>query len=152
MLQDEIGSIMKYCYDKNPVEVYLDRIPQDMVIPCMYFPIPIVSSSGDTFSSYRNSYQLFVKVFAKKTQQAHTRAHAIAEGIRKARFMIPIISQVGVVTGSFMRLSTDIQTKELEEDVAQLSIKWNSRYPYDREVYQTMNKFYITTALKGGVT
>jgi hypothetical protein len=82
MLQDEIGSIMKYCHNLNPVKIYPDRIPQHMVIPSMYFPVPIVVSSGDTFSRYRNTYQLFIKVFADTSQQAHEKAHQVAEGIR----------------------------------------------------------------------
>lgn len=148
MLQDELGSIMKFCYDKNPVKIYSDRIPQNMVIPCMYFPIPLVTSSGDTFSSYRNSYQLIVKVFADTTSQAHIKAHTIAEGIRSARFIIPVINQAGEAMSERMRLRTDIQTKELEENVVQISIKWDSRYRYDREVYQKINKFILEFKIK----
>lgn len=148
MLQDEIGSIMKYCHNLYPVKIYPDRIPQNMVIPSMYFPVPIVVSSGDTFSSYRNSYQLFIKIFADTTQLAHGKAHLIGEGIRRAKFIIPAISLAGAPTGEYMRLNTDIQTKALDEGVAQLSIKWDSRYSYDREIYQKMGKFFVEVVLK----
>jgi hypothetical protein len=148
MLQDEIGSIMKYCHNLNPVKIYSERIPQNMAIPSMYFPVPIVVSSGDTFSSYRNSYQLFIKSFADTTPQAHSKAHAVAEGIRRSRFIIPTISQTGMPTGEYMRLNTDIQTKELDDGVAQIALKWDSRYPYDREVYQKMGKLFLNIVLK----
>jgi hypothetical protein len=148
MLQNEIGSIMKYCHNLYSVKIYPDRIPQNMAIPSMYFPVPIVVSSGDTFSSYRNSYQLFIKVFADTTQFAHGKAHFIAEGIRSTRFIIPTVCHTGVPTGEYMRLNSDIQTKALDEGVAQLSLKWDSRYAYDREVYQKMSKFFVDTALK----
>jgi hypothetical protein len=148
MLQDEIGSIMKYCHNLYPVKIYPDRIPQNMAIPSMYFPVPIVVSSGDTFSSYRNSYQLFIKVFADTTQFAHGKAHLIAEGIRRTRFIIPTICQTGMPTGQHMRLNSDIQTKALDEGVAQLSLKWDSRYAYDREIYQKMGKFFLDVTLK----
>ncbi|HWR07102.1 hypothetical protein [Sporomusa sp.] len=148
MLQDEIGSIMKSCHTLNPVKIYPERIPQNMSIPSMYFPVPLVSSSGDTFSTYRNSYQLFIKVFACTTQEAHNKAHIIAEGIRKARCVIPVISQAGPPTGLYMRLSSDIQTKELDDGVAQITLKWDSRYPYDREVYQKMGALYLELIIK----
>jgi hypothetical protein len=148
MLQDEIGSIMKFCYDKNPVKIYPDRIPQHMTIPSMYFPVPIVVSSGDTFSSYRNSYQLFIKVFADTTQLAHGKAHLIAEGIRQNRCIIPTIAPNGETTGKYMRLNSDIQTKALDDGVAQLSIKWDSRYAYDREVYEKIGTVFIELNLK----
>ena len=148
MLQDEIGSIMKYCHNLHPVKIYPDRIPQNMAIPSMYFPVPIVVSSGDTFSSYRNSYQLFIKVFADSTQLAHGRAHHIAEGIRQNRCIIPTIAPNGDLTGQYIRLNREIQTKALDEGVAQLSLKWDSRYAYDREVYQKMGKFFIEMVLK----
>jgi hypothetical protein len=148
MLQDEIGSIMKYCHNLYPVKIYPDRIPQNMAIPSMYFPVPIVVSSGDTFSSYRNSYQLFIKVFTDTTQLAHGKAHLIAEGIRRNRCIIPAIAPNGDFTGQYMRLNSEIQTKALDEGVAQLSLKWDSRYAYDREVYQKMGKFFIEMVLK----
>lgn len=148
MLQDEIGSIMKYCHNLNPVKIYPDRIPQHMVIPSMYFPVPIVVGSGDTFSRYRNTYQLFIKVFADTTQIAHGKAYLIGEGICRARFIIPTVCQTGMFTGEYMRLNSDIQTKVLDEGVAQLSLKWDSRYAYDRAVYQKMGKFFVETVLK----
>lgn len=149
MLQDEIGSIMKFCYGKNPVKVYADRIPQNMVIPSMYFPAPIVVSSGDTTTTYRNSYQLFVKIFAASSQQAHTTAHYIAEGIRQRRCIIPVIALDGTYTGKYMRLKTDIQTKELDDGVAQLALKWDSRYAYARDVVDYMEKLVQNQLLKG---
>ncbi len=148
MLQDEIGSIMKYCHTLNPVKIYSERIPQNMAIPSMYFPVPLVSSSGDTFSSYRNSYQLFIKVFAGTSPEAHNKAHIIAEGIRKARCIIPVLSAVGPPTGMYMRLNGDIQTKELDDGVAQVALKWDSRYPYDREVYQKMGRIFLEIVVK----
>lgn len=148
MLQDEIGSIMKYCHTLNPVKIYSDRIPQNMVIPSMYFPVPLVSSSGDTFSTYRNSYQLFVKVFSGTSPEAHDKAHIIAEGIRRAKCIIPVISAAGPSTGKYMRLNTDIQTKELDDGVAQVALKWDSRYLYDREVYQKMGALYLELIIK----
>lgn len=133
MIQDEISSITRFCYDRNPVKLYFDRIPQNMVIPCMYFPEPVVVSAPDTIGAYLNVYQLFIKVFATKTQDAHRAAHNIAEAIRQKRGIIPVINPDGSLSGEFMQINLDIETKPLDEGVAQLSLKWKSRYLYDRE-------------------
>ncbi|MBP2635553.1 MAG: hypothetical protein H6Q72_1460 [Firmicutes bacterium] len=148
MIQDEISSIAKFCYDKNPVKIYFDRIPQNMIVPCMYFPEPVVVSSADTICAYLNVYQLFIKAFALKTQDAHRAAHTIAEAIRKSRGVIPVINQDGTQSGGFMQINMDIETKPLDEGVAQLSLKWKSRYWYERETQTIMGSLKTTGWLK----
>ena len=151
MIQDEIGSIARFCYDKNPVKIYYDQIPQNMVVPCMYFPEPVVLSSSDTLYAYLNVYQLFIKIFTEKTQTSHRIAHSIAEAIRKARGVIPIINPDGALSGEFMQINLDIQTKPLDEGVAQLSLKWKSRYWYDREQHPYMGTLKLSVGIKGGI-
>ncbi len=148
MIQDEIGSIMRFCYNKNPVKIYSERIPQDMILPNMYFPSPIILSSADTVSTYRNTYQLFVKVFAAKTQQAHQAAHNIAEELRRIRGIIPLIKLDGELTGEYMQINLNIQTKPLDEGVVQLTLKWDSRYLFIREEYPMMEELFIESFLK----
>lgn len=148
MIQAEIGSIARYCYDKNPVKIYFDRIPQNMSIPCMYFPEPIVVSSADTLYAYLNVYQLFIKIFTEKTHTSHRVAHSIAEALRKARGVIPIISPDGTLSGESMQINMDIETKALDEGVAQLSLKWKSRYWFDREEQPLMGSLKQMQHLK----
>lgn len=148
MIQDEISSIARFCYNQHRVKLYYNRIPQNMVTPCMYFPEPIVTSSPDTLYTYFNAYQLFVKVFSETTQTAQRTAHTIAEAIRKAKGVIPIIDPDGSMSGKFMNVSLDIQTKELDDGVAQLSLKWKTRYCYDRETQALMGSLKIIGHIK----
>lgn len=148
MFQDEISSIARFCYDRYPVKIYFDRIPQSMVIPCMYFPGPIIVSASDSLYAYLNVYQLFIKIFTVKTQDAYRQAHSIAEAFRAARGIIPIINQDGSLSGDFMQINLDVETKPLDEGVAQLSLKWKSRYWYDREEYPLMGSLKIVGGLK----
>lgn len=148
MFQDEISSIARFCYDRNPVKLYFDRIPQNMVIPCMYFPEPVVVSSSDSLYTYLNVYQLFIKIFTVKTQEAHRQAHGIAEAFRVARGIIPIIKPDGSLSGNYMQINLDVETKPLDEGVAQLSLKWKSRYWYDREEYPKMGSLKIVGGIK----
>lgn len=148
MIQDEISSIAKFCYDRNTVKLYFERIPQNMIVPCMYFPEPVVVSSGDSLGAYMNVYQLFIKLFANKTQDAHRTAHIIAEAIRKARGVIPKVNSDGTLSGEFMQINMDIETKPLDEGVAQLSLKWKSRYWYDRETQTLMGSLKTIGWLK----
>lgn len=138
MIQDEISSIARFCYGKNAAKIYFNRIPQHMIVPCMYFPEPVVVSSADTLYAYLNVYQLFIKIFTEKTQTSHLVAHSIAEALRRARGVIPIINPDGTLSGEFMQINLDIGTKPLDEGVAQLSLKWKSRYWYEREAQPLM--------------
>ena len=148
MLQDEIGSILRFCYDINPVKIYTDRIPQDMAIPCMYFPAPMVISAVDTITGYRNTYQLFAKVFDKKTQQAHVKAHEIAEKIRASRGIIPVIGFNGDPSEEYMQVNLGLQTKVIDDGVVQLALKWDSQYPFIREEFPMMEALFIEALLK----
>lgn len=139
---------MRLCYDINPVKVYTDRIPQDMDIPCMYFPAPIVTSSPDTITGYRNTYQLFIKLFAKKTQQAHSKAHEIAEKLRASRGIIPVVGFDGDQSEEYMQVNLDVQTKAVDDGVAQLAVKWESQYPFIREEFPIMETLFVEALLK----
>lgn len=147
MLQDELGSIMKYFYNINPVTIYTDTMPQGFKLPSMYFPVPIVLSSGDSLSTYKNSYQMFIKFFGKTTREAFQEAQKAAESLKKARMIIPYLNPDGSFSGGYLRLNKG-QVKELEEKVVQLTLDWDSRYPYDREVYEKMGQFFLDTIVK----
>lgn len=149
MLQDELASIIGYFYSRQPIEFYTDRMPEDFFVPSMYFPLPVMSSGGDTLYGYKNTYQLFVKFFANRTPDALQAAGKIAESLKRKRFLIPLLSKEdGAATGRFVRLDAGMDIKELSEGIAQLSLKWRSRYPYEREVYEKMGKLYLTVNMK----
>ncbi|MCX4265958.1 MAG: hypothetical protein OSJ64_03975, partial [Firmicutes bacterium] len=57
MLEQELASIMKYLLDTadNPSPYYW-QVPQNFVVPAIYFPIPEIVSGGETFLTYKLDY------------------------------------------------------------------------------------------------
>lgn len=144
-MNDEVGSIMAACYELHPVQVYTERMPQDFVIPSMYFPQPLSSDGGDTLSTYRKDYSLAIKFFAKTDEQAGGAVEHVADAIRADRFIIPLIAEDGRQTNEYMRL-TRLESRVIDEGVAQLSITWTSRYKYNRVAYEKMGYLFLREA------
>lgn len=146
-MNSDVGSIMSACYKIHPVQVYTDRMPQDFVLPSMYFPQPIMADAPSSISSYRVDYSLAVKVFAKKDEQAADAAEQIAQTIRHSRMVIPVIDEDGHDTGQYMRIRK-MDSRIIDEGVAQLTFTWTSRYQYNRVDYDKMGSLYLNQGIR----
>lgn len=146
-MNSDVGSIMAACYRVHPVQVYTDRMPQDFVMPSLYFPQPISVDAPSSFSGYRVDYSLAVKAFAKTDEQAADAAEKIAQNIRQSRMAIPVIDEDGSDTGDYMRLRK-LDTRIIDEGVAQLTFTWTSRYQYNRVDYEKMGYLYLNQGIR----
>lgn len=138
---------MAACFRVHPVQVYTDRMPQDFVVPSLYFPQPITADAPSSISSYRLDCSLAVKVFAKTDEQAVDAAEQIAQTIREFRMVIPIIDEDGRNTGKYMRLRK-ANTRIIDEGVAQLTFTWTSRYQYNRVEYEKMGSLFLNQGIR----
>lgn len=146
MLDPERGSIIKFFNDVNPVKVYIKKVPENMAVPSMYFPIPISDGERDSFSSYTNDYQMFVKVFEENSQQAFDTAEKITESIKVLKNIIPIYNEDGVESGSFLRIDK-VKSREIDEGVVQIEVNWKSRRMYKKEESGKMGKVNLNLNL-----
>lgn len=142
MMEHELGSIVKYCYEKHPVTVYDERIPQGFEKPSMYFPIPRVFDGLLTSSVFTKSYMLAIKVFDDTSRKAFTKSELIADSIRKSRFVIPMFDEAGLSLQRVLKIDR-INSSELDEGVVQLNFEWESRYNIDLPTYQKIMNVYI---------
>ncbi|WP_408893506.1 phage portal protein [Paenibacillus taichungensis] len=141
-MNNDVGSIMAACFRIHPVQVYTDRMPQDFVVPSLYFPQPIIVDAPSSVISHRLDCSLAVKVFAKTDEQAADEAEQIARTIRQFRMAIPIIDEDGRNTGKYMRLRK-MDSRIIDEGVAQLTFAWTSRYQYNRVEYYKMGSLFL---------
>ncbi|MGF6357093.1 hypothetical protein ABIE27_005032 [Paenibacillus sp. 4624] len=146
-MNSDVGSIMSACYKIHPVQVYTDRMPQDFILPSMYFPQPISADAPSSISSYRVDCSLAIKVFAKSDEQAVDAAEHIAQTIRKSRMVTPVIDEDGHNTGKYMRIRK-MESRIIDEGVAQLTFTWTSRYQYNRVDYDKMGSFYLNQGIR----
>jgi hypothetical protein len=153
-VDQEIGSIIGFCYKQLPIQMYTDRLPQNFTYPCFYFPPPITVDGPDTVSTYLKNYTLPIKLFwgdmksrAMDSRRALTEADRIADIIREGRFLIPLLNQDGTVDQGFIRIKR-CQTRPLDDGVALLTLNWNSRYLFHKDTYEKMRHFYLDQYVK----
>lgn len=143
MLEQEIASIIKYVLDRagNPAPYYYE-VPQHFLSPAVYFPTPEVTTCGETFSTYGMDYAWYIKIFHKSSHQAYSLGMRVLQAIKGNRNLIPLISENGEETGGGVRLN-DPKLKTLDNGVAQLTLEWRSRRPYEKEEAVKMQTYEI---------
>lgn len=146
MLEQEIASIMRFTLDRagSPTPYYKE-VPQDFLVPAVYFPVPEIGSRGDTLSTYALEYSWFIKFFHWDTQTAHDMAFRVFTAMLSARNLVPLIDTDGRPVGKGIRLK-DPSMKKIEgaSGVVQLSLAWDSPRPYDDTEYQKMMTYDLS--------
>lgn len=147
MLEQEIASIIKFILDcsGNPTPYYYS-VPQSFQMPAAYFPRPEITASGDTLSTYEATYALYVNFFDRTTEEAYDRALTALEAIKRRRDLVPLIDMSGNRLNKGVRLK-NLTLKPIGECVAQLSMEFVSRRPYDVPQSEKMQSF--EAVLKG---
>ena len=149
MLEQEIASIIKFTLDSagNPAPYY-GEIKEGFITPSCYFPPPEIDTDGETFLTYRMRYMWFIKFFHATTEGAYEMAFKTLEALKRARNLVPLISNDGEATGKKLRL-LDPSIKKLDSGVYRLLLEWDSRRPYDMPTVEYMQEFYINGWLNG---
>ena len=156
MLEQEIASAMKFIIGNsgNPAPYYYE-VPQDFVVPAVYFPQPEIESRGDTLATYALEYTWFVKFFHKDTQSAFALGFDVLTALKYFKNIIPRIDETGKLTGRSFRMR-DPALKPIDSGAVQLTLMWDSARPYFEQKSQKMMKFkafmYIKSAFDGAVT
>ena len=86
MLEKEVASIIKFILDSagNPVPYY-HNMPENFVVPSVYFPSPEITFEPDTFSTYGADYNIFVNFFHSSTELAYELALPVFHSIMTLR-------------------------------------------------------------------
>lgn len=130
MLQQFVGSIKKYFYDRNQVSIYDKELPETINIPSMYFPQPNVLPLPYTKGSYQNTYTMNVQIIEKDTPTAMTVAEEIAQTIRENKYQIPLVNEDGTESGKYITFST-VACERMEEGIVQVRLEWEKEFNYN---------------------
>lgn len=145
MLDEELAGIMHFALSAagNPTPIY-HQMPENFVVPAIYFPPPELATDGDTLSAYIVEYTMFVKVFHIRDDVAYAMARDVLTAIMSARRYIPLYGADGKPTGGGFRLD-DPALKLIDKSGigggAQLTLTWSSRRPYYAAEAQKMQSF-----------
>lgn len=143
MLEKETASVIKFVLKASGVaKPYYHNMPENFVVPSVYFPRPDVISGNDTFSTYRTEYTIFINFFHSSTELAYELALPVLHKINAVRRIVPIFDENEKNTGKFVRI-TNAELKKVDECAYQLQIDWVCRRPYDRDEAQLVQNFYL---------
>ena len=152
MLDQEIISIMHFVltHSNNP-KPYYNKVPQDFVVPAVFFPQPELSSRGDTLREYALEFSWFIKFFHDTDENAYALGFDVITEIMRKRNVVPLLDENGKLAGRGFRLK-DPSLRVIADGAAQLFLSWDSRRPYyapqaiKMMVYHT--NFYIKSAFE----
>jgi hypothetical protein len=130
-LEQEVASVIAAAQRiAGDIGYYYWNLPENFKCPAMFFPIPEITTGGDTFRSYASEYSWYIKVFSETTEQAHCIALAVLTALKEARNYVPLIDEEGRPTGKKLRLK-DPSLKKIDDGIVELVIEWTSRRAYD---------------------
>lgn len=145
-MNPEVGSIMSYFYGLFPVTVYEKEVPENFVVPSLYFPTPFTFDGNDTNTTFMKSYSLAIKLFHTSPQLAFVEAERIADTIRRKRMHIPMVNKDGSPTNDVIRIRRI--EERITDGVVSIVVTWDSRYHYDRDDYIALENIQFDNGVK----
>ncbi|MDL9995501.1 phage portal protein [Bacillus stercoris] len=146
-MNSETGSIMAFLYSQWSVPIYERELPDHFQVPSLYVPSPSVFEETDTVSTFKKTYSLNVKLFHHDSVQALDEADRLADAIREARNMVPLLSESGEKTGDMVRI-TRIETRVGDRGEAVMVIRWSSRYYYHKTEQPVLQDIDMNSGVK----
>ncbi|MBY4603535.1 phage portal protein [Bacillus sp. SPARC3] len=146
-MNSETGSIMAFLYSQWSVPIYERELPDHFQVPSLYVSSPTVFEETDTVSTFKKTYSLNVKLFHHDSVQALDEADRLADAIREARNMVPLLSESGEKTGDMVRI-TRIETRVGDRGEAVMVIRWSSRYYYHKTEQPILQDIDMNSGVK----
>lgn len=134
MLKDKyLSSIANFLYKSGSKVTALNPIfhqmPEQLKMPAIYFPNPIVNSFNDTLSSFTLVYSWYVKIMANSIEEAYEIAAQIQMDLCGNRFYVPVLNEDGSAYGKRIHIKPT-EIKQLDGAVYQIALSWEERNHY----------------------
>ncbi|MBO1583152.1 DUF6838 family protein [Bacillus sp. XF8] len=105
------GSMKAFVYDNLPngTFAYHDQVPEELVIPSVYYPILSINDSKTSKDHYTLLYTMTVRFFNTTTDKAMQAAEKVANKIRSNGYTMPLRNVDGsesIDTIYFQRVTT----------------------------------------------
>lgn len=146
-MEQEPASVARFVLGAVPgLTPYYEKIPEDFIVPSVYFPKPVFTSRGDTLSGYALEYDWTLTFFASTDEEAQENATKALNALCYKRRLVPLIDEAGeAVEGRGVRLG-DPELRRADSGAYQLFLRWTSRRGYEvtektpaREVHININ-------------
>lgn len=145
-MNQDVGSIMGHFYNLFPCKIYTEEVPENFMVPSMYFPPAFSFDGNDSNNTYTETSNLSVKLFHKSGHEALDGAERIANAVRKKRMLIPVVNQDGTPANDFIRINK-IEVRP-GAGLATIILNWTNRHFYEREVQPVLQTVTGKTNMK----
>ena len=149
-MEQELASIAKFILTAvgNGVQPYYRNLPEGFRYPAVYFPVPEITTGGDTFSTYRADYIWFVTFIHGSNQDAYKLASTALNTIQQNRRLVPLLSESGSQADKrYVRLH-DPSLRMTAENTAVLVIEFTSRRTYTDKRGNMMTSYDLNKYIK----
>ncbi|MDR3345180.1 MAG: hypothetical protein LBT21_06295 [Oscillospiraceae bacterium] len=127
----ETASIARFILANTAATPYYHKMPENFMVPAVYFPAPTATASGDSTSTWALLRRWVVLFFVHETQDAIAMAQGAAEALCERRCQIPLYNEQGAQLAEIMRLD-DPSSNIIDTGAANLTLTWTSRRKYPK--------------------
>lgn len=144
MLEQEIASIYYFVSKVISVTPYFKEVPEDMLVPCVFYPPPEASGKNFSLSTYAVDFIMYAKFIDADTMEACSMALSVLQAIMAGGNKIPLYRQDGSSEGKSFRINNP-EAKKVEEGVYQLELSWKRYTAIDITVANKAIEFFVNS-------
>ena len=146
------ASAIRYIQDNSGIysPPYFDEVPEDFVVPSMYFPVPRVGSRRATLSSYCSTLSMECWFMAMDEWEAYRHASGVQHCLLRDGCAIPAVGQGGEPSGWSVH-ATDPEVRKIDGRTVRLSLGLRHYFSFQREAAGKVGNVNILLASPGEV-
>lgn len=142
MLECEVAAIYYFVDGVLGVKSYFNEVPEDMIIPCVFYPAPAMDPDSFSVSSFATTFTMYAKVMDINNLSAANKASEILQAVCKNRYKIPMVDENGQRTGKNFRIER-LKSEKVDEGVYQLTITWKRYTSYTEKTATLAREFFF---------
>lgn len=142
MLEYEIAAIYYFIADTISATPYFEEVPEDLLIPCVFYPTPEQTGGTFSLSKYSTDFVMYIKFMAQDTFSAYSMANTVMQKLMKGKRKIPIIDLSGAKTGKSFQVNNPI-VRKVDNGVYQMEVSWKRYTPYDENKAALAKEVFI---------
>ena len=142
-LEQSLAAAVRYIQDNmaEGTKPYFDEIPENFYVPSVYFQVPYTAGKKVTLRSYRTTLTINCWFMEAKDWDAHAKAADMRDCLMMDDCKIPVFSEDGEPTGTYLRTG-EPDTHKIDEGIVQLSFTIDAYFHPEKQCTK-MQQLYI---------
>lgn len=121
-LEQALASAVRYVQNRadNDASLYFDEIPEDYMVPSIYFPVPMTDCRRVSFDTFLTTLQFEAWFMASTDWLAYADAARVRDCLMMDKCKIDIMQKDGQLTGKAL-YTTEPTTSKVESGIVRLT-------------------------------